>query len=458
MMSVQSGLLSTAVRITDVAFAFEDHRYRTPIKFGGVAVERATLLNVTCHVETKAGKRASGFGSMPLGNVWSFPSRTLSYDQTLAAMKTLATQIALVYQAYLEFGHPLDITHPLEPLCMQAATQVAHELQLGEPIPPLCTLVVASAFDAALHDGFGKVHGLNCYHTYGPDFLPPDLERFLGPDFRGARLDTFLLPEPRPRLPLYHLVGALDALEDSDLTQRLDDGVPQTLGEWIHADGLTHLKIKLNGDDLNWDVERVVRVDRISAEIQKQRKVTNWHYSLDFNERCASVDYLLEFLARLEERTPEGFRRVQYIEQPTARDLKANRHNAMHRASAIRPVVIDESLVDLESMLLAREMGYTGVALKACKGQTQSLLLAAAAQKFGLFLCVQDLTCPGASFIHSAGLAAHVPGVAAIEGNARQYMPAANQTWADQFPGIFRVTNGEIETGCLTGPGLGAVS
>jgi len=48
-------------------------------------------------------------------------------------------------------------------------------------------------------------------------------------------------------------------------------------------------------------------------------------------------------------------------------------------------------------------MGYTGAARKACKGQTQSLLMAAAAHKFGLFLCVQDLTCPGASLLHSAG-------------------------------------------------------
>jgi L-alanine-DL-glutamate epimerase-like enolase superfamily enzyme len=447
---------STAVRIADVAFVFEDHRYRTPIKFGGVAVERATLLNVICHVETKAGKRAGGFGSMPLGNVWSFPSRALSYQQTLSAMKELASRIASVYRSCPESGHPIDITHSLEATCLAAAEQVARELQLGEAIPPLCTLVVASAFDAALQDAFGKVHGLNCYHTYGPDFLPPDLERFLGPAFRGDRLDAFLLREPRARLPLYHLVGALDALEASDIVQPLADGVPQTLAEWIHADGLTHLKIKLNGEDLGWDVERVVRVDGITAQVQGLRKVANWHYSLDFNERCGNVDYLLEFLSRLEERSPDGFRRVQYIEQPTARDLEANRHNSMHRASAIRPVVIDESLVDLESMLLAREMGYTGVALKACKGQSQSLLLAAAAQKFGLFLCVQDLTCPGASFIHSAGLAAHVPGVAAIEGNARQYMPAANRPWAEKFPGIFRVTNGQIETGCLTGPGLGA--
>ena len=164
----------------------------------------------------------------------------------------------------------------------------------------------------------------------------------------------------------------------------------------------------------------------------------------------------LEFLARVKEKTPAGFARIQYIEQPTARDLKANRANVMHEASRIRPVVIDESLLDLESLLLAREMGYTGAALKACKGQSQSLLLAAAAQKYGMFLCVQDLTCPGASLIHSAGMAAHVPGVAAIESNARQYVPAANMPWQARFPGVFRVSDGTIETGALTGLGLGA--
>src|SRR5207237_1502796 len=130
------------------------------------------------------------------------------------------------------------------------------------------------------------------------------------------------------------------------------------------------------------------------------------------------------------------------IQQPTARDLKKYGGNVIHEAAKLRPVVIDESLIDLESLLLARDKGYTGAALKACKGQTQSLLLAAAAQKLGMFLCVQDLTCPGASLIHSAGLAAHVPGVAAIESNARQYCPAANRPWEGRFPGIFRVEGG----------------
>jgi len=219
---------------------------------------------------------------------------------------------------------------------------------------------------------------------------------------------------------------------------------------------LTHLKIKLNGDDLAWDVDRVLRVDRVTTEVQQERGVRRWFYSLDFNERCPNVDYLLAFLRQVKERAPAGFERVQYVEQPTARDLKADRGNVMHEAAKLKPVVIDESLTDLQSLLLAREMGYSGAALKACKGQTQALLMAAAAQKYKMFLCVQDLTCPGASLIHSAGLAAHIPGVAAIEANARQYVPAANQGWEARFPGIFHIQDGTMRTGELDKPGLSA--
>jgi len=112
----------------------------------------------------------------------------------------------------------------------------------------------------------------------------------------------------------------------------------------------------------------------------------------------------------------------------------------------------------LENLLLAREMGYTGAALKACKGQSQAMLMAAAAQKFKMFLCVQDLTCPGASLIHSAGIAAHVPTVAAIEANSRQYCPAANKGWDKKFPGMFDIRDGYCHTSEILKLGLGAVA
>lgn len=83
-------------------------------------------------------------------------------------------------------------------------------------------------------------------------------------------------------------------------------------------------------------------------------------------------------------------------------------------------------------------------------------LTAAEARRHGMFVCVQDLTCPGAALVHSAGIAAWVPGVAGIEANARQYVPAANRPWEDRLPGIFRVTDGSMHTTALGDrPGLG---
>jgi L-alanine-DL-glutamate epimerase-like enolase superfamily enzyme len=202
-------------------------------------------------------------------------------------------------------------------------------------------------------------------------------------------------------------------------------------------------------------VDRTVRIDRVAARAQARRGVKGWAYCLDFNERCPDVAYVLEALRRIQAGAPEGFGRILYVEQPTARDLRANRANVMHEAARLRPVVADESLTDLESLLLAREMGYNGVALKACKGQSHAVLMAAAAQKYGMFLCVQDLTCPGASLIHSVGISAHVPAVAGIEANARQYVPAANARWEARFPGIFKVRDGRVRTLEIAGPGLG---
>ena len=447
----------TDVRVREVRFEYEDFLYRYPIKFGGVALDRVTLLNAHVTVETRGGKIARGFGSMPMGNVWSYPSKNMGYAGTLDAMRALTVKLATLYGNHADFGHPIDITWTLEHEFPVLTEQTGREQAVADPIPMLATLVCASPFDAALHDAFGKAHSLNCYSTYGPDFMTHDLGHYLGADFADEHLDAYVSRVARERMPMYHLVGALDPLDSGDVSQPVGDGLPETLAEWIPFNGLTHLKIKLNGDDLNWDVERVVGVDRVSAEQQAKRGIVEWFYSLDFNEKCGSVAYLLEFLRKVRERTPGGFGRIQYIEQPTKRDLRADRANTMHEAAKLRPVVIDDSLLGQESLKLAREMGYTGAALKACKGQTQSLLMGAAAKKDGMFLCVQDLTCVGASIIHSAGLAAHFPGIVAIESNGRQYCPVANQPWEARFPGMFRITDGTMQTGLLDGPGLGAV-
>jgi L-alanine-DL-glutamate epimerase-like enolase superfamily enzyme len=441
----------TDIRIVEIDHQFEEFRYRVPYQFGGRTVDRVTLLNVNCRVRTGAGREAWGFGSMTLGNAWSFPAA--SQEAGLGAMVALAGELHAQTAACDAIGHPLDLFHAIEPSYLRAAEALSRTRALPVPIPKLCTLVVASAFDAAIHDAYGKAFGVSCYETYDSSFMSHDLSESLGSQFKGEYLNRYVPSTPRPTTLLFHSVGASDPLEAADVRERIEDGLPNTLEEWIARDGLRAFKIKLNGGNLEADFDRIVRVDRVVTRVLSGGAV-DWKYLLDFNEGCPNVAYLIDILRRVRETTPRGFDRVLYIEQPTARDLQKDRANVMHEAARLRPVVIDESLTDLETLLLAREMGYTGVALKACKGQSHAMLMAAAAQKFGMFLCVQDLTCPGASLLHSVSLAAHVPGVAAIEANARQYMPAANEPWAERFPGVFRVTDGLVRTGELGGPGL----
>jgi L-alanine-DL-glutamate epimerase-like enolase superfamily enzyme len=414
-------------------------------------------LNVHCTVETVSGHTAKGFGSMPMGNLWSFPSKTLSYEATLEAMKRLAGRIQKITADYKETGHPIDINVALEPEYLKAAADVTREIHLDQPVPKLCTLVTASPFDAAIHDAFGKVHNLNCYLTYGPEFMSYDLAHHLAPEFKGKFPSHYLLRAPKPWLWCNHSVGATDAIEPSEIRQRLNDGLPEALSDWIVADGLTHLKIKLDGNNLDRDVARVLHIDRVATDVETHRGVREWHYSLDFNEQCPDVDYLVNFISQVRKESPAGYERITFIEQPTSRDLAATPEQLLFKVSKLKPVVMDESLTGFDALQRGREIGYTGIALKACKGQSQSMLLNAAAQHFKMYMTAQDLTCPGASLIHSAGIAAHVAPIDTLESNSREYVPVANQPWKAKFPGLFKVNNGKLQTGSLSGPGLGAV-
>jgi len=445
---------STDAQIDEVEIGFEDYLYRAPYKFGGKEVDRVTLLNVRCRIHSKQGKSAAGFAAMPLGNVWSFPAPDIPYDTTLAAMKSLAAKIARLTRDFRDYAHPLDVNSTLEPEYLKAAGETTRELKLPRPIPKLCVLVTASPIDAALHDAFGRLHNRNSFQIAGRDFVSYDLAHYLNSEFKGEYLDPYIQPTCTPRIRMYHSVGASDPLTPAEVKKPIHDGLPDSLEGWIPYSGVTAIKIKLNGADLAWDVDRVAAIDRVTVAAQARRGFQEWLYSLDFNERCPNVQYLLDFDRQLRARAPAAFDRVQYVEQPTARDLAANRQNTMFEAAKLRPVVIDESLTGLDALQLAREMGYTGVALKACKGQSQTLLLAAATQKYKMFRCVQDLTCPGAALVHSVGIAAHVPGVSALEANAREYVPAANRGWEKKYPGIFDVRDGYLHSDGLNGPGL----
>lgn len=457
----------------------EEFAYRTPMKFGGRVVRDVSLVHVSCAITNRVGQSGLGLGSMTMGVAWAWPSKQLDSSQTLSIIVELADDLVRSLNAICgdgaqtpEFlaslslqdlevtceGHPMRICHSLRHLLDKLAERLQKKYGLSEPIPPLARLLAASPLQAAIFDAHGKAAEMSSFAMLGPEFLEEDLSAYLGSEFSGKRLNQFVLATPAAEMPLYHLVGALDPLDSNELETSIDDGLPNTLLQWIQRDGLTHLKIKLDGADVEWDLTRILRVNEIASQAIDGRKTKtsgDFQFSLDFNERCENEEYLLRLFDRLEAKSPVAFSRIAYVEQPTHRDLHLHPHNTMHRVAARLPVVIDESLIDYESLLLAREQGYSGVAIKACKGHADALLMAAAAQHHKMFLCVQDLTCVGISFLHSASLTAHLPGAAAIEGNGRQYCPAANTGWEEKFPGMFEVRGGRLPTAQLAGPGLG---
>ncbi len=443
----------TDVRIAEVQGDRQKFAYRSPMKFGGRVVNDVTVQRAIVKLECPALKKtAHGIGEMTLGTAWAWPSKKLTPEQVSRIVLALCDRVLAAASSMTAVAHPIELGIQLRHEARSIANQLADQMKLPEPIPDLAVLLACSPVDAAIHDGFGRLHEKSSFEVLGPEYLDGDLSRWLGDEFVGVTLDQHVLPKPKMTLSLYHLVGASDPLSLGELSQKANDGLPETLEDWIKAEGLSHLKIKLSGVDLDWDVGRVVEVDRIATATAPSRE---WSFSLDFNECCPDEDYVIDFIERVDRLSKSILVRLQYIEQPTGRDLKARRDITMHRVGRLKPVVIDESLTDFEILKIARQLGYSGIALKACKGQTESLLMAAAARHYGMFIGVQDLTCIGASFLHSAALAAHLPTVTFVEGNGRQYCPAGNEPWESIYRPMFRIRGGVVPTELLGGPGLG---
>jgi hypothetical protein len=128
----------------------------------------------------------------------------------------------------------------------------------------------------------------------------------------------------------------------------------------------------------------------------------------------------------------------------------------MRRLSALKPVIVDESLTDLESFDLALDLGWSGIALKTCKGHSADLIYVAKATEAGLPYSVQDLTNPSLALFHSIGLAARTHTIMGVEANSRQFFPASTRPGEKRVhEGIFTVRNGVARTGSLQGTGLG---
>jgi L-alanine-DL-glutamate epimerase-like enolase superfamily enzyme len=282
-----------------------------------------------------------------------------------------------------------------------------------------------------------------------------DLSKYLGSNYKGIYIGDFIKKKYDEKIPVFHLVGGLDKLRRSELdASDPKDDLPNTLDEWIEKDGLICLKVKLKGTDLDWDINRTLEVVNIAHEIKDRAGNSTLYFSADTNEQCEHPDYIVEYLRKIREKSERAYRELLYVEQPTERDLRLHRFD-MTKAAALKPVILDESLTSLEDLKLARSLGWSGIALKACKCQTHSLIFASMAEKEGFPYTVQDLTNIGISLIQSVGLAARLNPMMGVEANSRQFFPDASKPEAAVHPGIYTRKDGMLDTGSMKGFGLG---
>lgn len=446
---------NTDISIKKVALYFLPVETRVPLKFGSETLTSVTCARACITVENEAGKTAEGWGETPLSVQWVWPS-TISYEERHEALKQFACELAGAWSRFGGKGHALEIGYDFQHDVLHAELNRFNAARGdAEGMPHLASLVVCSLFDIAVHDAYGKVNGLQVYDTYNADYIGRDLGTMLIPAedtnvcFHEKQVADYLVDQRPDLIEAWHLVGGMDALGPEDLDgNEPNDGYPVHLRQWIETDGLTCLKIKLRGNDADWDYDRLVRVGTISLEMGVR------DLSTDFNCMVTDPDYVNRILDQLKVEYPAIHDLILYVEQPFPYDLDAHPID-VHSVSERKPLFMDESAHDWEVVKRGRELGWTAVALKTCKTQTGALLSLCWAKAHGMDLMVQDLTNPMLAQIPHVLLAAHAGTIRGVETNGMQFYPDASNIEAAVHPGIYQRRNGKVDLSTIKGPGFG---
>ncbi len=444
--------MSHPIRVRSCSIYFLPVQTRTPYKFGSQVLSEVTCIRVMVEVSDAHGKVAQGWGETPLSAQWAWPGNSVSLAMRINAMKRFCIELGKSLVAYEVKGHPMEIGHRFQKEVFHRLRKEA-ELEVDENIPYLAGLVCLSAFDIAIHDAYGHLLGLPVYETYGAGFVDSDLSSFLESDsglaFKGKYITDYISADRPLHIPAWHSVGAGDPLVNSDLTgNEPNDAYPKTLEEWIERDGLNCLKIKLSGADYEHDYRRIVEIGEIA-----RRHSCEW-LCADFNCTVKKVEFVTEMLARLSKDAPDTFKRILYVEQPFSYEMDLSPSD-VRAVSELKPLFMDESAHDWELVKEGRKRGWTGVALKTCKTQTNALLMQAWARAHSMPIMVQDLTNPMLAQIPHVLLAAHSGTIMGLETNAMQYYPDASLPEAEVHPGLYRRVNGMLDTRTIGGPGFG---
>jgi L-alanine-DL-glutamate epimerase-like enolase superfamily enzyme len=451
---------SVKVKVEEVE-RYERHaKMRLAFRFGVMTATEVTQAVIRVRISLADGRVATGDAAEALGAKWFEKSPAYTDAQNLDQLRQ-SLDIAIGHYRDRGFDTPFGL------FAGTYSGQQKRGAALG--LNPLVASYGPALLDRAILDALGKATGQSFARmiaTNAPGIHATDLT----PDIDPAFLPGFLSGlQPGRSIEVRHTVGLVDPITDSDRppSERVNDGLPETLQEVVSFYRGRYYKLKVGGN-IEEDVDRLSRIAAVLDAAAGDYRVT-----LDGNEQYDDVDGVIELWRRVEERpaTARLAKATLFIEQPIKRAAALSR--SVEPLVRHRPVIIDESDGELSSFPAALKLGYSGVSSKNCKGFYKSVLNAARVARLGHghFMSAEDLTTmPGVSVQQDLALVSLL-GLAHVERNAHHFIDgmsyapeAEQQAFLSAHPDLYhkeegrpvrlRVTGGQLMLGSLDVPGF----
>jgi hypothetical protein len=336
-----------------------DVHLRMPFRFGVVTLTEAPQAFARVRIRLPDGRECEGGAAELLAPKWFDKNPALSNEDNFDQLRR---SLGLARTLYLSGGDATAFelfTRHYQPQIEQAAQADLNKL-VANYGPALIDRAVTDALCRALGRSFHDVIRHNLVGM-GPTDLCPDLASF---DFDGFLAGL----QPASTISARHTVGLVDPITANDQASRVDDGLPETLEEVVKAYGHRWFKLKVGGD-IPADIERLASIASVLDRVEGGYRAT-----LDGNEQYEDVDGVLELWHRMkaDARLARLCRNVSLIEQPIKRQAALTQN--VSGLSTQKAVIIDESDDSLDAFVQGRQVGYTGVSSKTCKGFYKSLI------------------------------------------------------------------------------------
>ena len=432
--------------VKEIQLFERDVKLRLPFRFGMVTLTDAPQAFIRCRIQLADGREGWGLAAELLAPKWFDKNPALTNEDNF---NQLRTALHLYKAAILQNGMQTAFGHYASLYQNHLATGA------GAGLNPITASYGPALIDRAVIDALCRIEGLSFAQAMQADLagIQPEL---LLPEFNGFNMPRFLAAlHPSTELHARHTIGMVDPLvsDDQQPSERINDGLPETLEQAVNIYGLTYFKIKVGGDQ-NEDVKRLKNITRVLDASPTPYKAT-----LDGNEQYNDIEGVIELLSAMK-REPSLERLMEsllFVEQPIQRSQALERDvSALARQF---PVIIDESDDSLAAFPLAREKGYSGVSSKSCKGFYKSLINLARCKMWSeqdntpYFMSAEDLTLQaGVAVQQDLALVAFL-GLGHLERNGHHYvngMAGASKQEQSRFinahPDLYRRVNGRVCT------------